>query len=191
MTKILGLVGATDKRVIAYPLIKVLMHLGRTLIVADDGVFRRFDTDYQTRFDYGNSEFIITPKIDDDLIEEVKQRSSQFEYVLFITTNEIPDPIDKVIYVRGINKGFATEDVLEKIEESEFSEVLLTFSKVQNKKALKITPSIKQYKYIISCEDAKEFLPSSDTAFVSMLITFFEKELDLPKNTLRKILAQK
>lgn len=190
MAKILCIVGATDKRAITYPLIKTLMHLGRTLIVSDDGVYRRFDDTYQTNFDFGNSEFIITPQVDSTLIDSINQRDAQFEYILYITTNEIPPNTDKVVYCRGIDKGLASEDTLKQIEESEFIEVLITFDKIQDKKALKIAPSIKQYQYLNRCEDHKEFLPSTDPAFVTVVASFFEEQLDLPKNTIKAILSK-
>lgn len=190
MPKILCIVGATDKRAITYPLIKVLTHLGRTLIVADDGAYRRFDDTYQLNFDFGNSEFYITPKIDEETYNLVDQKAPNFEYILYITTNELPPQADKIVYARGIDKGLASEDTLKKIEESEFIEVLVTFDKVQDKKALKITPSIKQYHYLANCEDRKEFLPSSDPAFVSVITTFFEEQLDLPKSTIKTVLSK-
>lgn len=190
MAKILCIVGATDKRAITYPLIKTLMHLGRTLIVSDDGVYRRFDDTYQTNFDFGNSEFLITPKVDEAIMESVSQKEGQFEYIVYITTDEVPPKADKVIYCRGIDKGFASQDTLKLIEESEFIEVLVTFDKVQDKKALKIAPTIKQYQYLNRCEDRKEFLPSADTSFVTVVATFFEEQLDLPKNTIKAILTK-
>lgn len=189
MTKNLCLVGATDKRVVAYPLIKALMHLGRTLIVADDGAYRRFDEGYGTNFDFGNSEFIIVPVVNDEVIAEVTEKSSTFEYVLYITTDEIPEGT-KAVYIRGIDKGIASEDTLKIVEESEFLEVLFTFDKVLDKKALKITPSIKHYQYLARCEDRKEFVAVTDPAFVSLVTTFFEEDLDLPKATIKKILGQ-
>lgn len=166
------------------------MHLGRTLIVSDDGVYRRFDDTYQTNFDFGNSEFLITPKVDNTFIESLNQRESQFEYILYITTDEVPPNTDKVVYCRGMHKGFASEDTLKLIEDSEFIEVLVTFDKVLDKKALKISPSIKQYQYLNRCEDHKEFLPSTDPAFVTVVASFFEEQLDLPKNTIKAILSK-
>ena len=190
MTKILCIVGATDKRAITYPLIKTLMHLGRTLIVSDDGVYRRFDETYQTNFDFGNSEFIIVPKVDAELIESINQKEGQFEYVVYITTDEVPPKADKIIYCRGMDKGFASQDTMKLIEESEFTEVLITFDKVQDKKALKIAPTIKQYQYLNRCEDRKEFLPTADPSFATVITKFFEEQLDLPKNTLKAILTK-
>ena len=64
------LLGGVDKRAIAYPLIKVLMFMGKTLVVADDGVYRRFSDDYALRFNYQNSDFIISPLIDEGILEE-------------------------------------------------------------------------------------------------------------------------
>lgn len=191
MAKTLALLGATDKRAISYPLIKVLMHLGRTLIVTDDGLYRRFDEDYNTNFDFENSEFLIIPKLEDEHKELINQKSKSFEYVLYITTNEIPDNASKIVYCRGIDKGLASISTLRQIEDSEFIEVLVTFDKVADKKALKIVPSIKQYKYFSQCEDRKEFLDSADSAFVTLLTTFFEEQLDLPKSTIKSILARK
>ena len=192
MVTTLTIFGATDKRVVTYPLLKVLMHLGRVLIVTDDALYRRFDGEYGTNFEFENSEFIVVPKVDDSVIEMVKQKQGVFEYVVYITTNEVPQS-DKVVCVRGINKGLpslSVQEQLEKIENSQYIEALFTFEKVEDKKALKITPSIKHYEYVTLCEDRKEFLESKDVAFSSLITTFFSEQLGLDKTKIKTVLGK-
>jgi hypothetical protein len=185
------LIGPVDKRAIAYPLLKCLMFLGKTLIITDDSVYRRFSETYETRFGFAQSEFIVAPVIDKDVIDHVESVSSTFDYVLYITTNELPVGMDKILYCHGIEKGIATSDVLSVLENIDHTEVYVTFSRVADNTALKIEPSKSIMAYVFECEDRKDFVGTTDGAYSSMLHKFFEKELDVPKATLKGLLQRK
>lgn len=189
--KTICLIGPVDKRAISYPLIKTLMHLGKTLVVTDDGVYRRFDTEYASRFSFENSDFIVTPVIDRTVQEEVNQIADLYETVLYITTNELPPNCDKVVYCRGVDRAILNLGVLDALEEKEFIEVYVTFSKLSDNTLLKIEPNKNTLAYIYECEDKKEFLPTKESAYSDMLSKFFESELDIPKNTIKGLLQRK
>lgn len=184
------LLGAVDKRAVSYPLLKCLMFLGKVLVVTDDGVYRRFADEYESRFSFENSEFIVTPVIDEEVQKEVDSISHSYDYVVYITTNEIPSGCDKIIYFRGVEKSIASKGTLKVLENMEYKEVYITFSKLQDSSALKIEPSKSVMSYVFECEDKKEFVPTKDAGFASMLFTFFEKELDIPKASIKKLLLR-
>jgi hypothetical protein len=185
------LIGPVDKRAIAYPLIKCMMFLGKTLVVTDDSVFRRFSESYDLNFGLANAEFIITPVIDKTVLTHVTSVESSFDYILFLTTNELPPDCDKVLYCHGVEKGFCSSGVLKALENVEYTEVLVTFSKVTDTSVVKIEPSKSVMTYIFECEDKKEFVESADSSYASMVEQFFTKELDVPKKTLSGLMRRK
>lgn len=185
------LVGAVDKRAISYPLLKVLMHLGKTLVVSDDGVYRRFSEELETSYGFENSEFLITPVITETVQKEVENKAFQFDYIVYITSNEIPLQCDKVIYCRGVDKGIATKTTLKQLENIEHTEVYVTFSRLEDSSLLKIEPTKGIMAYIFECEERKEFQATKEVAYASMLEKFFDKELDIPKASIKGLLQRK
>ena len=184
------LLGGVDKRAIAYPLIKVLMFMGKTLVVADDGVYRRFSDDYALRFNYQNSDFIISPLIDEGILEEVASVEDSYDSILFITTNELPLGCDKVIHCRGVEKAFSSKAVLNEAEKLDYKEVYVTSSKVDSDSNLVINPNKAVYSYLSVCEDKKEFIGTKEGALTSLLLSLFDKELNLPKKTVSGLLRR-
>lgn len=185
------LIGPVDKRAIAYPLIRCGMFLGKVLVVTDDGVYRRFSEDYSSKFSVGNSDFMVVPVIDDKVMKTVESVESLYEFVVYITTNELPQECDKIVYCRGVDKGILTQETMKVLEKKEFTEAFVTFSRVAEPTSLKIEPSKGVMSYIFECEDKKEFVPTTDSSHTSMLEKFFEKELGVPKNTIRGLMQRK
>lgn len=188
--KKIALIGPVDKRSIAYPLLKCLMFLGKVLVVSDDGTYRRFSSTYETDFGFGNSEFIITPKVTEEVLEDVKRRSNVYDYLVFITTNELVDGMDKVLYCHGVGKNMASENTLTDLEKVEFIDVYITLSKTGDPKALKIEPSKGVMSYIFACEESQQFVATKDASYTSMLYKFFDKEMGIPKNSIKGLLQR-
>lgn len=189
--KRLCLIGPVDKRIIAYPLIKCLMSLGRLLVVSEDSNLRRFSEDYACKFDYGNSWIWVVSAVDDGVEADVRDQESNFEYVLYITTSYLPKEVDRVLYCHGVEKGFLANDTLKELENMEYGEVVITFSSYKDKSVPKILPNTGVMKYIFQCEDTREFLPVKSTGYTSLIERFFLKELDIPKATLKGLLTRK
>lgn len=184
------LVGAVDKRGIAYPLLKVLMLTGRTLVITDDAMYRRFDDEYRVDFGFENSHFLIQPVITQELVNRLMPIIANFDNVVYITTTEIIKA-DKTIYLRGINRAILGNEPLRQLEEVDHIEVFVTYSRLEDTRALKLEPSKAQLKYFSDCEDNREFLDTKDVTFVALLEALFEKELDMPRKTIKKIMLRK
>lgn len=192
--KKIAIIGAVDKRVIAYPLLKVLTYLGKVLVVTDESTYRRFDENYSRRFEANLINYWVETEVTEKTYQEVDNLVTPYDFVVFITTNEIPPSTDKIIYCRGIDKGFGTPDVVQQLEEKPIDEVLtvyVTFSKLEDKTLIRLEPSKTMYMYIAECEDKKEFVDLKDTATASMLYKFFEDELGVPKSTIQGLLKRK
>lgn len=184
------LVGAVDKRGVSYPVLKVMMTLGRVLVLTDDAMYRRFDEDYRMDFGFENSHFIIQPQITQHFVDSIKHITDMFDYVVYITTNEVLNA-DKIIYLRGVNRSILGNEAMEELEGLEHAEVFITYAKLSNPKILKIAPTKSQIEYFNECEDSKEFLATKDLSYVGLLQTLFDKELGMSKKSLKKIMLRK
>lgn len=189
--KNLCLLGPVDKRAIAYPLLKVLGFLGRTLVITDDANFRRFAESFERDFGVANLDFKVVPELTEELVKTTRESAISYDYVLYLSLDFLPEGMDKVIYAHGVAKSFGSVETLKQLENQEYTEVFVTFAKPSDPQALKIEPSKSVMSYILSCEEAKEFLGTTDIAYATMLQRFFEKELDLSKNTLKSLLRRK
>lgn len=194
------LIGPVDKRPITYPLLKVLSYLGKTLVVADDGNYRRFADNYESEFELGNIDFSITPVVTEEVFKQVNETHEIYDYVVYITNNELPQSEDylnniaKIIHCRGVDKGFiskANAQVLEDLPSEKTLTAYVTYSNVEDKRLLKVTPNKGTLSYVSECEDKKEFVDIKDSMYATLIYTFFEKELHLPKETIAKLLKRK
>jgi hypothetical protein len=77
------------------------------------------------------------------------------------------------------------------LENTEHIEVVMTFSKVEDASLLKIEPTKSIMAYIYECEDTKLFQDTKDVAYATMLDKFFDKELDIPKASIKGVLQRK
>jgi hypothetical protein len=167
------------------------MFLGKVLVITDDASFRRFSPSYATEFGFETSEFIVTPLVSEEVIDAAKRKESVYDFVVYITTNELVSGMDKVLYCHGVGQNMATEDVMTQLEKEEYTDVYVTLSKVGDSKAMKIEPSKGVMEYIFSCEENQEFIGTKDVAYSSMLYKFFEKEMGIPKNSIKGLLQRK
>lgn len=184
------LLGAVDKRLVAYPLIKVLMLLGKVLVVSDDGVYRRFGESFEDSFSLGNSDFVVVHRVTEDLMSVLGSKEHEYDFVLYITTNDLPSNCDKVIYARGKDRAVVSDPVLISLENQDFTEVYITFSRLEDNSLVKLEPNKSVLSYIYDCEDKREFLSLKDQSIATMLHKFFEVNLDLPRNTIKGLLAR-
>jgi hypothetical protein len=185
------LVGPVDKRAIVYPLIKCMMFLGKVLVVTDDSVLRRFSESYAKSFGFSNSEFLVESTINTSVLDYVLTIQDSFDFVLFVTTDELPSNCDKVLYCHGVEKSFGSSSTLKALENVEYTEIYITFSKLPDATVVKIEPSKTVMAYIFSCEESKEFLETSDASYGATLEKFFEKELAIPKKTISGLMRRK
>ena len=109
------LVGPIDKRCIAYPLFKICDNLGKVLVITDDTNFRRFSDDYSNEFTVGRSDFYVMNMVNKESVESLGLRLSSYDYVLIITTNQIIEGNDNLVYCHGQNELICSEDVLDDI----------------------------------------------------------------------------
>lgn len=163
------ILGPIDKRIITYPLIKVLDLTGKLLVVSDDACFRRFADDLGTEFMYGQSQFLITPTVTKDYASSKGYKEDEYDFVLYTTTNERFDDVDALIYCHGINKSMLDEVDLEFLEELPHKEVIISPNKIpvpkgeapKESKAIKIDLLKDCLHYVYTCEENRSFMYQS------------------------------
>lgn len=181
------LIGGVDKRVISYPLIKCLGLMGKTLVLTDDAVYRRFGSKYETEFDVGQTHFKVMSVIPTN--DELDAIVDSYDYVVYITTNELIHS-DKVVYCHGVEKAIAPPDVLSILDGIEHVDITLTMSKVE-KGTLSIGYSKEAMGYICNCEEYKEFVPCNGASFTTLMDTLFGDIFNMSKDNMKKLLARK
>lgn len=182
------LIGGVDKRIISYPLIKCLGLMGKTLVVTDDSIYRRFGDNYELEFEKGQVDFKVLPKVP-VTVSGLGVTLDAYEYVLYITTNELIKS-DKVVYCHGLEKAMATREVQLKLEDIEHVDITLTMSKVE-KGILAIGYSKEAMEYICNCEEHKEFVPCNGASFTTLMCTLFDDVFKMSKDNMRKLLARR
>ncbi len=184
------LIGAVDKRVISYPLLKCLSLMGgKTLVITDDGVYRRFAQAYESRFEVGTIEFIVTPFIPKS-IEELGVNPSNYDYVVYITTRELFE-CDSVVYCHGTERAIAPPKVLNKLEDIEHKDVTISMVGKVEKGMLQIGYSKEVMGYICNCEEYMEFVPCMGASFSVMMVTLFDDIFNMSKDNMKKLLGRK
>lgn len=188
-----AVVGGVDKRPVVYPLLQCLRFVGKTLIISDDPLFRRFDENFATDFEQDNLFFAIRPTLDNSVISEVvRDVSEPLEYIIVVANNFYPDGFDKTIALSGVNSGF---DYVDKERgnfpnDEVFQRVFITTSKVKGLEYPTLTPSQAVVSYMYNCEDHRRFLPLKDGASLSVLTALFSKVIGVEAKTLSKLLER-
>ena len=185
--KKINLIGPVDKRLVAYPLLKAMIMLGKTLVITDDANFRRFSDKYELNFNYAQSDFIILHNISDFKEDMLDQPITVYDFILYITTNELVES-DLVVYCHGLNKSIVTEEVKEKLEDIEHKEIYITTTPIKQKGIIQITVG-KNMSYVWGCEEYRLFMPCSDTSITKVVAHVFTDILD--NKELIKVMGRK
>jgi hypothetical protein len=182
------ILGPVDKRVLLYPLFKAVDLMGKTLVVSDDSNLKRFSDNYTNEFTVGRMDFIIADRVADVKVDDLIK---DYEFIVFVTTNELIKNCDEVIYCHALNKAIATEEVIEGLEEIAHKDVLITPSVTKEKVPLKVSIDKNSMGYVWFCEEIKEFYICKDTLLAKTVANIFADTLGVSKDTLVKTLGRK
>ena len=166
------LIGPVDKRAVAYPLFKICDVLGKTLVITDDANFRRFGEKFETEFTLGRSDFIISRDISQSIIEEFGLKMANYDYVIFISTDNLISGNDLTVYCHGVNQMVCDDVTLDIMETVEHLDVTISSKKPKEKNETFISIEGKGMKYIWDCEENRHFIPCNhpDIARISAFL---------------------
>ena len=189
------LIGPVDKRVLAYPLLKILDLTGKTLVVTDDSNFRKFSDNYSMSYSIGRADVRIVNNINSDDFDikslDLSVKLDEYDYILYITTNELISGCDSVVYCHSLNKAMCTEDVLSVLEGVEHKDVTITTGVIKEKGILSITLDKNSLKYIWCCEETKLLCECKDANICKSVAYLFSEVLGVSKDSLIKTLGRK
>lgn len=196
------ILGPVDKRIITYPLVKVLDLTGKLLVVTDDACFRRFADDLGAEFMYGQSQFLVTPFVTKETTKERGYKEEDFDFVLYTTTSERIDEVDALIYCHGVNRSMLPDDDLEYLEEIPHKEVIISPNKIPENKEEEKSKKDKPVKidllkdclhYVYTCEENRSFMYQSKpgTALPKVLEYLVGNVIGLNADKIAKILERK
>lgn len=184
------LIGPVDKRILAYPLLKVLDLTGKTLVLTDDANFRRFSDDYGSEFSIGRIDIKVIHDITPNILSVLKV-GDDYDYALIITTNTLIDDCDSVVYCHSLNKAMCTPEVLEVIEGVEHKDVTVTCSVVKDKGILKMVVDKAGLGYIWYCEETKLFCECKDAKLSKAVAYLFSDVLGISQDSIVKTLGRR
>lgn len=173
------LLGPVDKRVIAYPLFKLCDILGKTLVVTDDANFRRFADNYETEFTVGRSDFVITHDVSKAIVEDLGMKLQNYEYVIFISTDNVVAGNDCTVYCHGKGKLLLDEVVIDGLETIDSYELTISTDKPKDKNAVFLQVTGSTLGYVWACEETKTFLPCKNADIVRIGAKLFMETLGI------------
>lgn len=190
--------GPVDKRVLVYPLIKLLDLLGKTLVVTDDANFRKFGDSFELEFTHSRIDMFIMPVVTEEAMLEKGIVESNYDNALYITTTEIVSECDSYIYCHGLNKSMCSEEIVDGIDEIPCTEVIITPFKIPQSKepSTQKTPTLKldvgkeTLNYVFYCEENKAFMPAKSIAVQNTLAKACEASLGLTAENIGKMMAR-
>lgn len=185
----LCLVGPIDKRIVAYPLIKVADLVGKLLVVTDDANMRRFADNYEKEFNRANSDFVIVNDISQDNIEK-NYRVNNYDFVIYMTTSDLIKGSDKVVYCHGMSKTVLPEETLTNLEDIEHSKVLISQGKSTEKDVISVRVDKLTMGYVWACEEAKSFVPLKDSGLAKIVAHLFADYIGVGKDEFCKLLMR-
>lgn len=196
---ILAITGKTDKRILAYPLMKACGLMGKTCAIAEDAAYRRLysgtgDTGYINDVEV-NIVTGLTPELAERM-EQEKQRED-FDYLIYLTESFVPPDAAKVAALCSTSRTFCGDELEGVLEDAQGRIVLasLTVSpKPKNywKVPLMQIPWKPEYiQYICETEENRRLTPLKDKTVSQFLCGAFSKALSLQPGNMKKIMDRK
>lgn len=196
---IIGLYGRTDKRPLAYPLLKVLQVYGDVCFITRNKQYLRLSDTRESGGHYQNVMIIATDLSYDEIWEEVGYRTSDFKFVIYDMYDEIPDGLDLTIVCRTVVKESDEDEMLDWIE-SEKEEVRFEYEPAKGffgslfKKKIDNLPelslSLEMWRFI-EISEACRFIPKVPRCGIEQMFNGKLGEvLDLNSNSVLTLLEE-
>lgn len=207
--KILPIFGKGDKRILAYPLMKCLLLLGKSVVITDDISFNRLYTEEtdkkeaQVTLDKKKNiqevlEIRITHNIEDEYKDLIKEYEDQnFDNCLILSEKYLPDCSNKFIAITTLYKDFAGIHIDEFLGYNEDKDPDLTIftTEVLNKKDWKDVRIFEwnedRLLYPYKVEEHRRLLPINDKEINGFIRDKFAGLFDIPAKEFEKLLKRK
>lgn len=197
---ILAVVGKTDKRVLAYPLMKTCGLMGKTCVITDDVAYRRLYSGTEDTGTINDVKICIRKDLSEALAErtEMEEEADGCDYLLYLTENFIPNHAQRVIALCSQNRTFCGDNIEGLKEDDEegrlvFATITL-YAKSKNYWGIPLTQIIWKpdyLEYTCETEERRMLMPVKDKVIDSFLCEAFADTLKLKPANMKKIMNRK
>lgn len=177
---IVGILGQCDKRVLMYPLLKVLELSGDVIIITDNSQFKRL-IDGDDYGHYHNTLICVTDLSPEEVWEDIEYNEDDFDHVIYDLKYYVPPSVDKVIYVYTVEKNPDDLDLLEILDD--YNEVKLIYGKPtrQEKKEGKYIPLTMRDLYAVEYAEVVQLPNYLNIHLINKLYEITNDFLNIPK----------
>lgn len=106
-------VGKVDSRALVYPMARSLALNGMTVIITDDGAYRRL---YHGKGNFGvvsGVDIVVSNQIDDNYMDLIKDTGLTYENVIVVTNDFIPSDADGIVVCHGVDRSILQVEIEE------------------------------------------------------------------------------
>ena len=118
--KILSIVGKSDTRVVAYPLIRALSITGQVGVITDDGCFRRLYPGRNVIGTVNGVDIAVCGRVNDKFMHVLDNTGINYDYLVVVSSDYVPDNADGVLACHGLDRSMMTVDDEENAVDEDF-----------------------------------------------------------------------
>lgn len=196
----LAIVGKADKRVLAYPLMKTLALMGKTIVATDDAAYRRLYPGMENKGMINDVEIHIVKNFSDDSSEEFLSgmKDDNYDYVLYLTEGYVPPDAKKTIALCSPSHTFLGAYLEGLVECSDYSDcVFASLTVIEKPKGYWKAPVTQILwkpefiQYICETEERRCLMPLKDKTVVPFLCRVFAESLHIDPAKMLKVMKRK
>jgi hypothetical protein len=187
-----NIVGLADKRPIIYPLLYVLNLTGHTLLVTDDGAYRRLLADNGKTGYIGNIHIYMNGRISDEILNRSKIDPCSYENVVYALLDSNSDESGFTIYTKQDGSPFREEHPLDTtIQTMDFKTVHIGFKAPTEKGVLFISLNEALLRELHVVENLCMLSPPKNAKVINVLSELLAPMFSCDKKAMRKKLRYK
>lgn len=118
--KILSIVGKSDTRVVAYPLIRALSLAGQVGVITDDGCFRRLYQGHNVIGTVNGIDIAVCGRVNDTFMKVLDNTGINYDYLVVVSGDYVPDNADGVLACHGLDRSMMAVDDDENTVDEDF-----------------------------------------------------------------------
>lgn len=193
----LAIVGKADKRLLAYPLMKTLALMGRSVVLTDDAAYRRLYPGMGNQGMINDVEVRIVKDFPDGLPDDFLSVAEEggYDYALYLTEGYIPSDAKKVVALCSPSHTFLGSSLEGLVEDSDYIFASLTVNEKPkgywNAPVTQILWKPEFIQYVCETEERRCLAPLKDKAVSLFLCRAFADSLHMEPARMAKVMKRK
>lgn len=195
----LAIAGKADKRILAYPLVKTLALMGKTLVATDDAAYRRLYSGTGDKGMINDVEIRIVKDFSGDSMEGLLEEAEEggFDYALYLTECHVPQDAVRTVALCSPAHTFLGSSLEELVEYQECDYVFASLTVIEKPKGYWKQPVTQilwkpEYlQYVCEVEERRCLMPLKDKTVVPFLCRAFADSLHIDQAKMAKVMKRK